>query len=106
MAAAIRNTDQAARFGGEEFIVLMRDIDAAGLVAQGERIRRVIEAETIVHAGSRINVTISCGAALANDADIAGMIRRADEALYAAKKLGRNRVCADADGGRSAEQAA
>lgn len=95
IVAAVRSGDTVARFGGEEFIVLMRHVSLTDLVAQGERIRRAIESDPVMHAGYRINITISCGAAVLIDADtgIADVIRRADQALYDAKNQGRNRVC-------------
>jgi two-component system cell cycle response regulator len=97
---SIRGIDLACRFGGEEFVVVMPDTDmsVAGMVA--ERLRRRIATEPFrVSNDSRaIEVTISIGmAALGSaDDDAAAMLKRADQALYRAKRDGRNRVVADA----------
>ena len=85
----VRSTDTLARWGGDEFVVVCQDTalhDAARLAGN---LRASIETTPLV--GS-IGVTASFGvAALADDA-VSGMFRRADEALYAAKRGGRNQV--------------
>jgi two-component system cell cycle response regulator len=92
----IRGIDLACRYGGEEFVIVMpeTDVNVAGMVA--ERLRRAIAAEPFaVDKGSkRIDVTISIGiASLDNKGEpIGDVIRRADQALYRAKRDGRNRV--------------
>jgi two-component system cell cycle response regulator len=96
---SIRGIDLACRYGGEEFVVVMPDTDmaVAGMVA--ERLRRRIAAEPFqVSNDSRsIEVTISIGlAALMPGDDAADVLKRADQALYRAKRDGRNRVVADA----------
>jgi two-component system cell cycle response regulator len=96
---SIRNIDLACRYGGEEFVVVMPETDAtvAGLVA--ERIRRRIATEPFqIQQGTKaLDVTISIGlAALGNAGDTAAaMLKRADTALYRAKRDGRNRVVQD-----------
>ena len=89
-----RQTDRVARFGGEEFVVLLREIDQSTLKAWAERARRTIEATTVVTDGKSLNVTVSIGATIAasNDGDVEEIIRRADAALYKAKSRGRNRT--------------
>ena len=91
---AIRTTDKAARFGGEEFVVLLREIDQQTALMLAERIRTTIEATTIQSEAGAISATVSIGFALldANDRDVQDMIERADQGLYVAKKTGRNRV--------------
>ena len=90
----IRTTDKAARFGGEEFVVLLREIDQATAVMLAERIRKAIEVSTIQSDSGAIPATVSIGVALLDerDRDVQDMIARADQGLYAAKKTGRNRV--------------
>ncbi|WP_432724009.1 diguanylate cyclase [Jeongeupia wiesaeckerbachi] len=95
MALAIRNTDVLARLGGEEFGLLLPETDEAGAALLLERLRVVIETSELVYDGVAIPLTISIGYACAGrDDDVEQLMRRADEALYAAKQGGRNRVCA------------
>jgi two-component system cell cycle response regulator len=92
--------DIACRLGGEEFVVVMPETDmaVAGMVA--ERLRRRIASEgfAIEHGARTVEVTISIGLAAlaAGSDDAAAIIKRADQALYRAKRDGRNRVVADA----------
>jgi two-component system cell cycle response regulator len=97
---SIRNIDLACRYGGEEFVIVMPETDmaVAGMVA--ERIRRRIATEPFpIQQGTKnLEVTISIGIAALNGADdtAAAMLKRADTALYRAKRDGRNRVVQDA----------
>jgi two-component system, cell cycle response regulator len=97
---SIRGIDLACRLGGEEFVVVMPDTDMAVAAMVAERLRRRIAAEPFpIHKGERkVEVTISIGlAALAGPDDTAAhVLKRADQALYRAKRDGRNRVVADA----------
>lgn len=97
---SIRGIDLACRYGGEEFVVVMPDTDTAVATKVAERLRRRIAAEpfAIHHAARSVEVTISIGlAALGSGEDTAAAIlKRADQALYRAKRDGRNRVVADA----------
>jgi diguanylate cyclase (GGDEF)-like protein len=90
---ALRETDTAYRYGGEEFCVLLRETDAAAAAAVAERLRLHIEGRFAGTSGSRA-VTASLGvAALPLDSsDAASLVAAADRALYAAKAAGRNRV--------------
>jgi diguanylate cyclase (GGDEF)-like protein len=90
----IRTTDKAARFGGEEFVVLLREIDQETALLLADRIRRTIEQSTISHETASISVTVSIGVAIFadRDHDVQDMIERADQGLYVAKKSGRNRT--------------
>ncbi|MGV3491048.1 MAG: diguanylate cyclase [Devosia sp.] len=91
----VRTTDKVARFGGEEFVVLLREVDAEGAKALADRMRqKVMDSVVPGRDHGDINVTISIGAAMvqAGDRDIADVIERADHALYEAKSTGRNRV--------------
>ncbi|MBN8184230.1 sensor domain-containing diguanylate cyclase [Roseibium aggregatum] len=93
----IRSTDKAARFGGEEFVLLLRENDANGAWVLAERIRLRIAALTVDAGVGNISVTVSIGLAevTADDRDVEDTIARADQALYIAKSSGRNRVCVD-----------
>jgi two-component system cell cycle response regulator len=97
---AIRNIDLACRYGGEEFVIVMPETDMAVATMVAERIRRRIATEPFaIQQGTRnLEVTISIGiAAIGAPGDTAAAIlKRADQALYRAKRDGRNRVVPDA----------
>jgi two-component system cell cycle response regulator len=96
---SIRGIDLACRYGGEEFVVLMPETDIAVATMVAERLRRRIAGEPfVIQQGARhIDVTISIGiAALGRNDSAASVLKRADQALYRAKRDGRNRVVPDA----------
>jgi two-component system cell cycle response regulator len=97
---SIRGIDLACRYGGEEFVIVMPETDLAVATTVAERLRRRIAMEPFpIEQGRRsIDVTISIGiAALEGAGDtVANLLKRADQALYRAKRDGRNRVVADA----------
>ncbi|HCR47155.1 MAG TPA: sensor domain-containing diguanylate cyclase, partial [Marinobacter hydrocarbonoclasticus] len=92
-----RSGDLVARYGGEEFAILLPTTDVAGAQQVAERMRLSV-ARTPVNSGehmSPVSLTISLGVATLTpnrQSDCQELIRRADEALYAAKSDGRNRV--------------
>lgn len=91
----VRDTDVLARWGGEEFVLLLCDTPAADAVALMERLRQAVQAMQVpvAQGGQPITVTVSIGLARHAPADpLAGTLERADQALYAAKAGGRNRV--------------
>ena len=91
----VRDTDVLARWGGEEFVLLLCDTPAADAVALMERLRQAVQAMQVpvAQGGQPITVTVSIGLARHTPADpLAGTLERADRALYAAKAGGRNRV--------------
>lgn len=94
IAATLRIQDRVARFGGEEFVVLLLDVTEAEMLSLADRIRASIAERPVVFEGQSIPVTMSFGAALARDGDrdVDAVIERADFALYEAKTSGRNRV--------------
>jgi diguanylate cyclase (GGDEF)-like protein len=102
VVAAVRRTiradDEVYRFGGEEFLVLVRVQDEAGMRTAGERLRHVIADLAIAHPSNTPHgvVTVSLGAVLMTSEDLAATddewLARADAALYEAKAGGRNRL--------------
>jgi two-component system cell cycle response regulator len=96
---SIRGIDLACRYGGEEFVVVMPETDLAVATMVAERLRRRIASEPFpIQQGSRnVEVTISIGiAGLGAQDNAASVLKRADQALYRAKRDGRNRVVPDA----------
>ncbi len=97
---SIRGIDLACRVGGEEFVIVMPETDMAVAAMVAERLRRRIAAEPfpISQGSQRLPVTLSIGIAAlrGQDDNAAALIKRADQALYRAKRDGRNRVVPDA----------
>lgn len=101
LARMTRVGDHLGRYGGEEFLFVLYPCSAEEAVAAAERFRRAVADEPVsLGTGERLATTISLGAACSraiDDEAIDSLLRRADDALYAAKSDGRNRVVA-ADG--------
>jgi two-component system cell cycle response regulator len=97
---SIRGIDLACRYGGEEFVIVMPETDMAVATVVAERLRRRIATEpfSVGQDRGKIEVTISIGIAAINGAEDAApaLLKRADQALYRAKRDGRNRVVQDA----------
>lgn len=91
----IREIDLVARFGGEEFCVLLPETQKSGAFSVAERIRKAVESRTIKAYDESIKITISMGiSSFPEDSkNLDGLIESADKALYEAKKHGRNRIC-------------
>jgi two-component system, cell cycle response regulator len=100
ISANVRGIDLACRYGGEEFVVVMPDTDMEFATSVAERLRRSVELTpfAISREPHQLHVTISIGIAGSDgNADTAdALLHRADQALYRAKREGRNRVVADA----------
>jgi diguanylate cyclase len=90
----VRKTDIAARYGGEEIVVLLPNTDTKAATAIAEKIRRDIEATVLMFEQESIRVTVSIGIACSHEpnADFKHVLEAADKALYRAKASGRNRV--------------
>ncbi|WP_434604899.1 GGDEF domain-containing protein [Pseudomonas sp. R1-7] len=89
----LRNVDMVFRFGGEEFLILLANTsrDAAAMV--GERLRYAAQTQDYFAGGTRIELTVSLGCATLLPGESAeSLLRRADSALYVAKREGRNRL--------------
>ena len=95
----MRSADQLFRYGGEEFVVLMRDTDGRGACLLAERIRKTVEGLPCRCSGAEIPVTISAGVSTLRAEDTPlSLFDQADQALYQAKQSGRNQVrCAGKD---------
>jgi diguanylate cyclase (GGDEF)-like protein len=92
LAATVRDSDFAGRFGGEEFLIVLPHQDAHGAVLAAERIRTGIE-KTVMGAET-LKVTVSIGVGTLAEGKTEEMLARADKALYEAKRSGRNRTMA------------
>lgn len=95
LEVGVRSEDIPCRYGGEEFTIVMPELDAAGACARAEQIRRELERTTVQHLGQTLGpVTMSIGiATYPADGDTpAVLLQMADATLYRAKAEGRNRV--------------
>jgi diguanylate cyclase (GGDEF)-like protein len=94
LTASVRENDLVARFGGEEFVILLAGAAPSAVLATAERMRRNVQETPIEYHHATIRITISLGIAVANprDSDIQTIIESADHALYRAKQRGRNRA--------------
>jgi diguanylate cyclase (GGDEF)-like protein/PAS domain S-box-containing protein len=94
LTATFRQVDVVARIGGEEFAVLLPSSSLEGAAAVAERLRRLVAAQEVSFDGARIALTVSAGVATSDgqQLDLDTLMQRADQALYAAKAGGRNRI--------------
>ncbi|GAA6130204.1 sensor domain-containing diguanylate cyclase [Halopseudomonas sabulinigri] len=100
LKAQSRNKDLLARFGGEEFVMLLPETNTDQALACAERVRAAIAAQRIdLSPGKQLSLTVSIGVATVNLAtdSIETALNRADKALYEAKHKGRNQVCLNND---------
>ena len=88
-----REVDQVARWGGEEFLILLPETNLEGAVLHSNKIRELISAKPIIHEEQEIHITMSFGVSeYSEDANIEKTIDQADQRLYLAKNSGRNKV--------------
>jgi diguanylate cyclase (GGDEF)-like protein len=97
LAASLRQYDAVGRYGGEEFLIVLPACNAPNLLISAERLRRSIADQPVETSAGQIPVTLSLGLASLEQGeketpDCETLLRHADEALYAAKARGRNRV--------------
>jgi diguanylate cyclase (GGDEF)-like protein/PAS domain S-box-containing protein len=91
-----RPFDVFGRWGGEEFIGLVRNIEGQELKAIGERLRRLVESSQLQREGVPVGVTVSVGATLARAGDtLFSLVKRADELMYRSKDKGKNCLTTD-----------
>ncbi|NNG02595.1 MAG: GGDEF domain-containing protein [Inquilinus sp.] len=99
LQTSIKGQDIAARFGGEEFSIILPNTPLKNAIAVGDHIRKSLAVRRIVrrNSGKPVgNITLSAGAAeFAPGEAVSNLVKRADSALYRAKEAGRNRVVAD-----------
>lgn len=90
----LRDGDRVGRIGGEEFLVVLDSTEPERLSQVGERLRQVVATHPVLPLDTTFSVTVSIGAArsLQADEDWASVVSRADQALYVAKRTGRDRV--------------
>lgn len=96
----VRGADIVARFGGEEFIVLLPDTDEQGAIIAADNLCSAVAAAEIVLPEAVVHLTVSIGVATAKPGetwDFDPLMGLADKAMYMAKRLGRNQVCTSAD---------
>lgn len=94
---SIRGCDIAYRYGGEEFVILLSDTDLEGAKLLAERIREKIANHTLAYGMEVIKLTASLGvSSLRGNDTVDSFVQRADDAMYQAKEMGRNRVQAAA----------
>jgi diguanylate cyclase (GGDEF)-like protein len=94
LTSSVREHDLVARFGGEEFVILLAGASPNAVLSTAERMRKNVQETPIEYHHLTIRITISLGIAVANarDGDIQAIIESADHALYRAKQRGRNRA--------------
>jgi diguanylate cyclase (GGDEF)-like protein len=89
----VRSFDHVCRWGGEEFLGIIRHVDATNLKLVAEKLRMLVEASAIPATPAAIHVTVSIGGTLIrNDDTTESVVKRADELMYASKSRGRNCV--------------
>lgn len=93
LKSSTRAADFICRWGGEEFLLVVKDCDEHNAMLLAEKMRSAIEHEAIGYKGAQIRITASLGVAVARAGDkVEAMLERADQALYEAKRAGRNRA--------------
>jgi diguanylate cyclase (GGDEF)-like protein/PAS domain S-box-containing protein len=93
LKAAVRPYDMVGRWGGEEFVGIIRNVDAPHLEEIGQRLRELIGNSALPYQDRVLQVTVSIGATLALVEDsIESLVHRADALMYTSKQLGRNRL--------------
>lgn len=93
MAGEVRQADRLARFGGEEFVVLLPDCDTEKSLITAERLRDAVARAPVEIEGGELTVTVSIGVTVWKEPEsVTTTLNRADKAMYAAKSDGRNAV--------------
>jgi diguanylate cyclase (GGDEF)-like protein len=96
----LRDTDILARYGGDEFVVLLPETPCSGAAGVAARIRQRIEATPLTTRGGKVQTTVSIGIACYPDhgASFEAVLERADQAMYASKTGGKNRITVTGEG--------
>ena len=95
----LRKPDVLARYGGDEFVLMLPQTGTKGAFTLAERVRKTIESTPLTTRGSKVSTTVSLGVATypEHGKDLATVMNCADQALYSSKKGGRNRTSANGD---------
>jgi diguanylate cyclase (GGDEF)-like protein len=96
LESVLRTADFAGRLGGEEFVILLPDTDAHGATELAERLRQTVRSQSITSHGLTLTVSIGVAASRGADDTVASVLAAADNALYQAKRGGRDRVSGEA----------
>ena len=92
LTSCSRGGDVAARLGGEEFLVILHDTDSVAVLLAAERLRLLISAVLVPRVRATVTASVGVTVLEVGDLNPAGLLRRADAAMYDAKRNGRNRV--------------
>ena len=96
LARGVRGYDLAGRWGGEEFVMVIRNVTGKNLARLAEKLRALVAHSSVDVAGTKVAVTVSIGAtAIAAEDTVAGAVGRAEALMYASKAGGRDRVTSD-----------
>jgi diguanylate cyclase (GGDEF)-like protein len=92
----LRPSDTVGRWGGEEFLVVLSNVEAQGLIAAANKLSVLVEKSRLTARDREISVTVSAGATLARPGErIDTLLKRVDGLLYRSKSAGRNRITTD-----------
>lgn len=93
---SIRSLDLICRWGGEEFLTIIANVDEEGLYAVSEKLRAMMQKSSITPDSEKVSVTVSLGATIARTGDtLEGLVNRADRLMHESKSADRNRVTLD-----------
>jgi diguanylate cyclase (GGDEF)-like protein len=96
LESCLRHSDIVCRWGGEEFIVLLKDTDGKTGLMIAEKIRQHVEQQRYAYNDKALQLTVSIGlTTLQPDDTLHSLLSRADHAMYRAKQTGRNRTCVE-----------
>lgn len=93
---ALRGEDKIFRYGGEEFVVILHNVNDSKCKATSTRLLELIRESKLIYKGNNLSVTVSIGTTPHNEGDSPEMLlNRADKALYSAKKSGKDKICSE-----------
>ena len=96
LAGNVRTSDLVGRWGGDEFAIVLRNVDGAGLNAVADKLRNLVASSSLAAGGRKLQVTVSMGATRMVPQDtLSNLILRADWFMYKSKQSGRDRVTSD-----------